>query len=51
MRLLALREKNAEQDFTSKLAGVVDAAVAGGVIINYRPFFTGEFARRHPEIW
>jgi hypothetical protein len=63
---LALREKNvslvdaieraaagpdraADQDFTSKLAGVVDAAVAGG-IVNYRGFFTGEFARSHPEI-
>ena len=42
-------DRGAEQDFSSKLQGVVDAAVSGGVA-NYRPFLTGTFAATHPEI-
>ena len=42
-------DHGAEQDFSSKLAGVVDAAVSGGVA-NYTPFLTGAFASSHPEI-
>jgi hypothetical protein len=42
-------DRGADQDFSSKLQGVVDAAVSGGVA-NYSPFLTGDFRRTHPEI-
>jgi len=48
-RAAAGPDRGADQDFTSKLSGVVDAAVAGGVA-NYRSFLTGEYRGTHPEI-
>ena len=48
-RAAAGPDRGAEQEFTQKLAGVVDAAVGGGVA-NYRAFLTGDFRATHPEI-
>lgn len=48
-RAAAGPDRSAEQDFSQKLQGVVDAAVSGG-IANYRTFFSGAFKATHPEI-
>jgi hypothetical protein len=43
-------DRGADQEFTSSLQGVVDAAVSGGVT-NYKPFLTGGYRTTHPEIY
>jgi len=48
-RAMAGADRGAEQQFSQMLAGVVDAAVSGGVA-NYRAFFNGSFRVSHPEI-
>lgn len=45
----ALPHRGSEQSFSQSLAGMVDAAVSGG-ISNFEPVFSGTFRYTHPEI-
>ena len=43
-------DRAAPQSFSQMLSGTIFAAVAGGIIVNYLPLFSGTFRDEYPEI-